>query len=422
MKKINQLFLYFFILLIFTNCENQSYQGVENLEIKTETDVQIESVFKLMEVLYPEKYVTLFPRKDLLKKEFYTNLDLQKISDKDVFSQRKQVKGVEKPDTLLSIINFDNDEGFAIINNQNEIIALTNKGSFSVDKLTKEYTKEEFANTPEGMISYLINTASFDWNTPVTRPDTSVLAGTFPGPWVTETRINPLVQVKFHQNAPFNSQCYNEYGEICPAGCVAIAIIQIMSANKYPTTIGNRTYNWNSIIEDYKLSPAVQNLLAQWIRTIGDQCNMFYSQDGSGSSIEDARECFMQYPRYRNLNIVHSPSYEDMYPNLANNTPLYCRGMQQNSTSGHAWVIDGCIYQKQSVKTITASGVVLSEYFNTRSYVHCNWGWGGSCDGYYLTNVFNLSNGAEIQDGNTSSGESNVDFSHDIAIITYNLQ
>lgn len=76
MKKINQLFLCFFILLIFTNCENQSYQGVENLEINTETDVQIESVFKLMEELYPEKYVALYPRKDLLQKEFYTNLDL----------------------------------------------------------------------------------------------------------------------------------------------------------------------------------------------------------------------------------------------------------------------------------------------------------------------------------------------------------
>ena len=54
--------------------------------------------------------------------------------------------------------------------------------------------------------------------------------------------------------------------------------------------------------------------------------------------------------------------------------------------------------------------------------MHCNWGWEGRCDGYYSFNVFDLRNGATIQDGSNSSGTQNRYYNLDIQAITYNLQ
>ncbi|MDH6341236.1 hypothetical protein M2480_000386 [Parabacteroides sp. PFB2-12] len=61
---------------------------------------------------------------------------------------------------------------------------------------------------------------------------------------------------------------------------------------------------------------------------------------------------------------------------------------------GHAWVIDG-----------------FEKYPHNRSYiyyVHCNMGWDGDADGYYLNDVFTTDAGPEfieeeINDGGTSS-------------------
>ena len=65
---------------------------------------------------------------------------------------------------------------------------------------------------------------------------------------------------------------------------------------------------------------------------------------------------------------------------------------------------------------------MLREYYLYRNLVHCNWGWEGRCDGYYSFNVFDLRNGATIQDGSNSSGTQNRYYNLDIQAITYNLQ
>ena len=55
---------------------------------------------------------------------------------------------------------------------------------------------------------------------------------------------------------------------------------------------------------------------------------------------------------------------------LANNYPVFMNGGNSSDLTGHAWVVDG-------------------EWGN---YFHCNWGWRGLWDGYYVKdNFFDLS-------------------------------
>lgn len=426
MKKFNQI-IFIVILLIFTNCEQQSNQNSENLKLNTNTDAQIESIFELMQVLYPEKYASLYPKKELLQKEFYTTIDLKTTSINNNFIQRVPCYDETKPDTILSIINFEEDNGFAIILNgeHDQIIALTDNGNLTIDDLTKKYTLEEFTTNPKATISTIINNSL--GITPNLSSD--IIGNAWTGPWETTIQVNPLVKVKFDQNSPYNKYCYNSNGQICPAGCVAIALIQIMSANKYPNTIGGITYNWNTIINEYKTNTYTQDILASWIKTIGDDCDMEYTTSGSSSNITKAKNCLDLYPRYTNLNIVDFPTENIVSSILENETPMYFRGSRTDSvnynpakTFGHAWVVDGCIYQKRLVKISDLNGNLLKQYYQTRNYVHCNWGWGGSCDGYYSFNVFDLRNGATIQDGSNSSGTQNRYYNLNIRAITYNLQ
>lgn len=70
--------------------------------------------------------------------------------------------------------------------------------------------------------------------------------------------------------------------------------------------------------------------------------------------------------------------------NLYEYGPALIYGCSVNSTTGtilaaHEWVIDGALAQR---KTIDGSSRIRFLY-------HCNWGWNGSYNGYFLGTAFN---------------------------------
>lgn len=429
MKTIKFIFALFTIILCFCSCESTMNNGAQS-EIDLESkemsisESTIDMVLSFVKEVYPQKYKTLSLTKEVLKPEFVTNVSYEKNT---FFAPTKDNANMEL-DTLLSVINFGNDEGFAIVSTKdNQILAVTESGDLSVEDLTKDYSNEDFENNPKAVISSYVTNFIIGPTIPVgpAIPDDSINMGyVVTGPWVTETQIHPLVQIKIGQDAPYNNYCPIINSQHCPAGCAAIAVIQIMSANQYPNTIGGITYSWNTIINRYKTHAATQTVLAQWIRTIGDECKMAYSINGSGTEIDSVKKCLLLYSRYKNINIVMNPDYEDIYSMLQKRTPLYYRGVrtkENGQSSGHAWVVDGCIYQKQCVQLYDHNDVLTGEYYEIRNYVHCNWGWNGSCDGYYITNVFNLSNGAPIPDEGTT-GTSNRHYSQYLKAITYDFE
>ena len=416
------------------NKSEQSEIDIEFNEMSI-SELSVDAVLSFVKDVYPRKYKTLSLTKEALKIEFVTNVSYEK----NRFFAPSVDNASKELDTLLCVINFGNDEGFAIVSTQdNQILAVTESGDLSVEDLTMDYTDEDFENNPETVISnYVANYMSSLPTIPVGPigptippggpivPDDSIDIGyAVTGSWVTETQINPLVQIKLHQKDPYNRHCLNSNEETISAGCVAIAVVHIMSANKYPNTIGDLTYDWNLIINQYQTNSVVQDVLAQWIRTVGEECGIKYLLDSTSSTITKAKNCLSLYPRYTNLNIITAPQYDDIYTMLQNKTPLYFRGLRTDSIGklkGHAWVVDGCIYQKRSVKLYNSNKALIGEYYEDRDYVHCCWGWrNAKCDGYYFTNVFNLENGAKIPDEGTS-GKEEKNYNISIKAITYNL-
>lgn len=204
---------------------------------------------------------------------------------------------------------------------------------------------------------------------------------------------------------------YNDSLPICastslkdPAGCVAIAIAQIMAYHQKPTSgsyihpvnmkTRNTTYSWSGMksVADAKnltnntYRSQVANLLAE----IGDKCSMSYGCDGSGSNIYYAYDAFtlMGY----NVNMLISPyDFSKVKSDLDSSRPVYMRGVRAGGV-GHAWVVEG--YQTvdwAEIMVRECPGNPIEESYTgetgTNYYLYFNLGWNGSSNGYYLVST-----------------------------------
>lgn len=91
---------------------------------------------------------------------------------------------------------------------------------------------------------------------------------------------------------------------------------------------------------------------------------------------------------------------------------------------GHAWVVDGFIRRERMVKIYDERTLKLSfSSMQSETLFHCNWGWGGTCDGYYASGIFNTDEDPKEWDEKDihSDSKSNGNFKDFICIITYNL-
>jgi hypothetical protein len=95
--------------------------------------------------------------------------------------------------------------------------------------------------------------------------------------------------------------------------------------------------------------------------------------------------------------------------------PVYMCGKNTVNSKGHAWVVDGYRIQYDTHAYYAADDLRLLDRTRTpeKNYVHCNWGWDGYCNGYYLYNALK------------SSGYVDYDFNYSknlqvITGITYN--
>ena len=173
--------------------------------------------------------------------------------------------------------------------------------------------------------------------------------------------VEPLVQTKWDQGAPFNM--YAPGG--CPTGCVATAMAQLMKYWEWPVTgtgehsynamgygeqyanFGATTYDWDNMIESYNNGATQEQKVA--VATLMYHCgvavDMMYAPDGSGAYSPDVPVAINNYFSYSEhaTYIGRSVSYNDwitlLKTNIDQNIPLYYSG--QSSDGGHAFICDG---------------------------------------------------------------------------------
>ena len=198
--------------------------------------------------------------------------------------------------------------------------------------------------------------------------------------------VDPLVQVNWGQQSPFNNMCPNG----CLVGCVAVAMGQIMSAYRCPN-VGNGSYSYNlggqvlsvnfgeSNYDWDMIMGGDYNEIAKLLFHCGVAVRTNYGTSVSTAFMPEIRSALINYFRYTN-DAAHKyrSNYSDdewfnmIYRNLANGHPIAYSGDNSESYSsvGHAFVVDG---------------------YNNNGEMHINWGWNGNMDGFFDLSSINYS-------------------------------
>ena len=196
-----------------------------------------------------------------------------------------------------------------------------------------------------------------------------------------------------------------ENGEYCVVGCVATAMAQVMYYWKFPTSsaaisgygggwwggmtvpaLPATTFDYSLMLPsychwDYDLGELIQDTYtdeqAQEVAKLGRYCGqaveMDYSPEGSGAYTSD------QLAAMKSFGYSSSAQLKSKYGNTtqwetmirteldAGRPILY--SASDPSAGGHAFICDG---------------------YNSSNYYHFNYGWYGTCDGWYLTTALNM--------------------------------
>lgn len=354
----------------------------------------------------------------LLYPETRSNLNLS-VSDaitltkKDLSKSTRSIASSEIPDTTLYIFNFANNSGYAVASANrkygNTLFCITERGSLSAEDFAPIHTRASGDSTGINDGTHFITdllTASIMANE-IAPPDSTVVGG---GPGGI---VGPFLMTKWGQTiSPFNDSTYFNY----PAGCVVIAVAQIMAYEEYANTMVfngvlcdwddmKTVYTYPSFNDPGSTMGRIQ--VANFIKELGseDNCDITYGPDGSHGTILRAKSTLNNYgysatitPLIPSSTFTHH-MHSKVRTQLFSGHPVYVRGMRDTS-NGHAWVIDGCF----------------------AGLYHINWGWRGKNDGYFNGGVFSIADRLSTSsiDPGTMRPES-YNYSFRFQIITYTL-
>ncbi len=172
--------------------------------------------------------------------------------------------------------------------------------------------------------------------------------------------------------------------------------------------------------------------LAAIISIIGNGVDMDYTASGSGSSARKAKR-YLDALGYGSVDMIKDYNISDIKRMLEAGRPVYISAYMvddsEDDKAGHAWVIDGILKQQREktrrVIDLVPNGSGGYRYettthtsLETRELLHCNFGWAGSSNGYFISGIFN-SLRPEFPDdpnGGRNGGLYNIDYK----LITYN--
>ena len=191
--------------------------------------------------------------------------------------------------------------------------------------------------------------------------------------------LAPLLTTNWHQKAPYNNQCPAAGTGHCVAGCMAVAMAQVL--NYYKSSLASaaslglpsRTFRWDLLRDSYAATDndAATDEVAALIYYCARAANTtFGASESSSSATTKLLIDYFGYSR-QGAEIGRSDYTKEewegiIYDEIAARRPvtLYVR----NAAAGHYMLCDG---------------------YDGDGAFHINWGWGGSYNGYYRLDVLN---------------------------------
>lgn len=324
----------------------------------------------------------------------------------------------KEDDTLVGNFGLDDygeeDENGNLVNTTNSADASIKESKKMISKLCIAYAVSAIDDF------YDIDGGQNNGNSTRTETTTS---------WSNVKIASPLLQLykKWNQNTPFNDlypkkRKYILFGHKrrAPAGCFPLAISKIMTHFERPRyTYNGYTINWGALKNDF-YSANGKKSAAHLLRAISSGCDSWYFYAGTFTFPGKATS-YMKSIGYKNAR-SYDYKYSRVTAMIDKGCPLIIYAIPGiNIFNSHSWNIDG---YKVKVKTTTTKkyvGNVLKSVTNktdTCNMVHCDFGWGGPCNGYFVSGVFKLNSPNNEFDNPYDKGK-NTKYNTLLKIVTY---
>ena len=284
---------------------------------------------------------------------------------KQILSLSEEIKSEPSGQTNLFVFAIE-PKGYVIVSAMNEVLAYSFSSSMPASDELPDH------------IAYWIDLYNEQTDYLLQHPDLITK------PTKQQRSVGPLVTSVWGQGCYHNEACPVDSSGPCQhvsAGCVAIAMAQIMYYHKQPLVgngtisyncspygtlsadFGQTTYHWEEMVDTlHESNPAV----AQLIYHCGVSVQMEYGAQSSSSSSLKAAKALQEFFVYPSADYLSKSNYTNeewttmVRKDLDIQLPVYYGGY--SSLGGHAFVCDG---------------------YDTNGLFHFNFGWDGVADGYY---------------------------------------
>ena len=340
----------------------------------------------------------------------------------------------EDVEPYFHIFNFGDNEGFAIMSGDDRVeplLALTFSG---------ELTPETDIDNPGFEIAYSKMEDYYVAKTmsgPSVNPDIPIPPkDSFPTSIVEDsTYYFPMkfgyCPVKWGQGEPYNTYCTITVDGVtkpAPTGCVTVAVAQLMAIYKYPDSYyyhpNNEaaTFNWDEMT-NHPLSDAGINKIDSLMYLLGKPYNLcvIYGEETSTAFANDIPRTLEAFG-YSNGGDWVNYNTDKVVNELKEGYPVLIGGKrlkENGEISGHRWLGHGLmkLISTHKLYRFPNGWITLDPPFESY-YILCNWGWYGKADGYYLSNVFNVANGAVYPDPIYPNDSTiNYNYQYDIDVV-----
>lgn len=379
-----RIFVSLFIGFLIISMNSCSSEDIENLQ-SNKSDNGLSHTISIEEALNIANITLNYTTRNYTTR---SNNNLKPNVDY-VLSNEKTRGDLLESDTLAYIINYPEDAGFVVVSSDDRVypvLAFSDKGNFSMEN---EIVKKNFIYNIE---SYILNSEDYK------HYDVSSID--FDGCFMQQ----PIIGISIGQGNPWDKYVIKEHPG-CPVGCVPVATALTISHSCSQIRYHGVSYPMKSIISAIMQGPTEDDLenntkkritggnpvnlptytyeqavdsMAKLLYLLGKDLNVTYTPSGSGALSSKA------YDLCKNLGFTIPSNYAifDIFKisrYLQDNCIIYMRGRDEQKNEGHAWVADGCYFcvDKDDPDIIT------------QTYIHCDWGWNGYCNGYYSGEVFN---------------------------------
>ena len=288
--------------------------------------------------------------------------------DEQTLTLREEIKSMQSGQTNLYVFSME-PQGFIIVSALDEVLAY----SFASTLPEKEMLPDPFIywlDLYNERTDYLMEHPSH-----ARKPSKN------------QQEVGPLLTSIWGQGCFHNEACPVEVTGPCQhveAGCVAIAMAQIMYYHKLPLkgngsmtyicpTYGllsahfsNTSYHWEDMVDTVRQS---NSAVAELISHCGIGAQMIYGAHSSVSSGTAALRAFQEFFYYPFATYLSRNNFSEeewtalIRQDIENQHPVYYEG--KSSLGTHAFVCDG---------------------YDSSGLFHFNFGWDGVADGYYTLN------------------------------------